>query len=288
MGITARVLMTSLVLAACADDGGGDGASTSGTAGTGSTTNAADAGPGPNTSVDDGGDDTPTAGNDGDTTAADSNDSQGETADDADTTAADSADSDSTADDSTGTTGTPLGDCDGIPVVASGVGAVYMEAELIDATADWTEESDAAYPGFTGSYFQWNDTFGSAPGEGETALQYCFAVETEGTYWLETHGRRDQDVGTFCETSENDGCNDIWVQIDGQGSGDQTWTKKMQSGPFGQWQWDDRWDPQNGSPFRTEIELSAGVHLLGIAGRSHRVKLDAIRIFLAETDPPTR
>ena len=270
MATTIRIALVALSIAACGDDGAASGDSTSGTTG---ATSQADASATDPTS----GPGTPSAGGDASTSNGD------------DTGSASTSTDGTTGADSTGTpgsTGPGLGDCDGIPVLVSGAEGVYMEVEAIDAAASWTEESDAAYAGFSGSYFQWIDTMGGAPGDRETALEYCFAVETEGTYWLEINGRRDHDEGTFCETSENDGCNDVWVQIDGQGSGEQTWTKKMQSGPWEEWRWDGNWDPQNGSPFRTELELSAGPHLLGVAGRSHRVKIDAIRIYLEETDPP--
>lgn len=177
-------------------------------------------------------------------------------------------------------------DCDGTPALASGVSGVYMEVELLTPVAGWTEET--AVSGYLGSsYFQWTDTMGGAPGDGDPFLSYCFEVETAGTYLLEIHGRRDHDVGTFCENAADDACNDVWVQIDGQGSGNQTWTKKMIKHAWGTWDWDEQWDPQNGSPFTTEIDLSAGTHVLGIAGRSHRVKIDAIRIYLMGTQPPT-
>jgi len=270
MATKISIALIALVVGACGDDGAASGGSTSGATGTTAASDASDTGATPDS-------DSSTPGGDASTSASDDSGSTTGLSDG--TTGGDSTGGN-------GSTGPGLGDCDGIPVLASGVDGVYIEVEAIDAAARWTEESDAAYAGFSGSYFQWTDTMGGAPGDGETALEYCFAVETEGTYLLEINGRRDHDAGTFCETSENDGCNDVWVQIDGQGSGDQTWTKKMQSGPWEEWRWDGNWDPQNGSPFRTELELSEGPHLLGVAGRSHRVKLDAIRIYLEETEPP--
>lgn len=188
----------------------------------------------------------------------------------------------------TGDTGTSVvvETCPGdVPVLVSGVDGVYFEVEAIEATADWTEET--ADDGFFGdSYFQWIDARRGAPDDDDPFLAYCFAVETTGTYKLEVHGTRDNDVDTFCADAANDECNDIWVQIDGQGSGNQTWTKKMIKPPWGQWRWDANWDPQNGSPFPTEVELSAGPHLLGMAGRSHRVRIDAVRIYRVGTDAP--
>jgi len=35
------------------------------------------------------------------------------------------------------------------------------------------------------------------------------------------------------------------------------------------------------------LELSPGAHVLGVAGRSHGVKIDAIRIYLKGTEPPS-
>ena len=174
---------------------------------------------------------------------------------------------------------------EGLPVLVSGEDGVYFEIEALDATAGWT--LDTADAGFFGTgYFVWGDERGRSPRDDDPFLEYCFRVENAGTYALEIHGTRIQDPGTFCEDAANDECNDIWVQIDGKGSGDQDWTKKMIKPNWGQWRWDPNWDPQNGSPFPTEVELSAGLHVLGIAGRSHRTRIDAVRFFREGTDAP--
>lgn len=179
--------------------------------------------------------------------------------------------------------------CDGTPLIASGVDGVYFEVEAIDPVGDWTEET-VVDGHFGDSYFQWIDEKVNAPDENDAVLRYCFAVETAGSYRMEFRGRRDREEGTFCETSASDGCNDVWIQVDGKGAfhggEQQIWTKKMIKPPWGEWGWNDRWDPENGAPFAVEIELEAGAHVLGVSGRSHRVKLDAVRIWLDGTDKP--
>jgi len=174
--------------------------------------------------------------------------------------------------------------CEESDVLATGSEGVYLEVEAIDPVDGWTEES--AVSGYQGdAYFQWEDRRAGRPDD-DVVLSYCFRLDTPGTYLLEVRGRRDQDAGTECEGAANDECNDVWVQIDGSGHEDQSWTKKMIKPPWGEWQWNDRWDPMNGSPFQTQLELDAGRHVLAIDGRSHRVKIDAIRIYRMGTEPP--
>lgn len=170
--------------------------------------------------------------------------------------------------------------CD--PDAGEGPEGLLIEMESINPVAPFTFETTHA--GYSGEgYLQWPysqvDSQHGIDHAQEAILEYEFEIGQPGTYLFEVRGRRDR-IG-WCEDAPDDACNDVWIAVD-----DAEFTKKMVKHKWGKWDWNGKWDPENGSPFTMEVELCKGVHSVSISGRSNGVSLDALRIYRSGSEPP--
>jgi hypothetical protein len=152
----------------------------------------------------------------------------------------------------------------------------YIEVESIAPQSPWVKRT--ALGGYAGSaYFEWTggDNMRTPPAG---VLTYRFNIKTAGTYVIGVRGRRDQ--SGVCAGAPSDACNDVFSRIDGG-----PWEKTMVKGPWGEWFWDEKWEP-GPSVVSHEVNLSAGDHTISLGGRSKGVKIDALRIRLKGAAPP--
>jgi hypothetical protein len=143
-------------------------------------------------------------------------------------------------------------------------GRVVFEVESVAVRGDWKKES--ALAGFSGSgYFTWTgpDLFG-APGK--DALSWTFHVSKPGRYRLLIRNRHDFEDSTLR--------NDCFTKMD-EGS----WTKTFSS-TRGAWTWHTRHEHHGGDKPEAAYELSPGLHVLQISGRSKGFSLDRVHLAL--------
>jgi hypothetical protein len=154
---------------------------------------------------------------------------------------------------------------------------VTIEVESIAPQSPWVKRT--ALSGYSGTaYFEWTgrDNMSTPP---EGVLTYRFNIKRAGTYLIGVRGRRDQ--SGVCAGAPSDACNDVFSRIDGA-----SWEKTMVKGPWGEWFWDEKWEP-GASVIPHEVNLSAGDHTISLGGRSKGVKIDAVRIRLKGATPPS-
>lgn len=146
-------------------------------------------------------------------------------------------------------------------------GGIILEPEVLPLVDDWVLETEKA--GFTGAgYIRWHgaDQF-AAPGLGRVV--FPLQVFTPGTYQFRMHNLHDHPD----QTMEND----MWVRLD---SG--PWYKVFShDGGLADWNWETRFDLGGGPPFLAPEfpNVTAGLHTLEIAGRSHNFRLNRMALY---------
>ncbi len=150
------------------------------------------------------------------------------------------------------------------PVFQESGGIVVVEIESAPVVPSWNSET--AMLGFTGtSYYTWRgpDLFGS-PGSG--VLSYYVNITTPGVYNLRIRNRHD-----FSDSTLE---NDCFTRMD---SG--TWVKTYSS-QRGQWTWNTNHEFSSSNKVPAEYDLTAGVHLFQICGRSANFSIDRFHLYL--------
>jgi hypothetical protein len=157
-------------------------------------------------------------------------------------------------------------------------GLVVFEAESAGPKGNWKLETSMA--GFTGTgYVTWTgpDLFG-APGK--DALEWTVHVGRPGRYRLHLRNRHD-----FADATLQ---NDCFARMD-----EGPWIKTF-SGQRGQWTWATSHELESGKP-PASYELSAGLHVFRISGRSKGFSIDRVHLALETavgameaTRPPSR
>ena len=142
-------------------------------------------------------------------------------------------------------------------------GLVAFEVEAASAAEGWEKGTDLK--GYSGNcYYTWRggNQF-KKPGQG--VLAYRFVIRTEGRYALRLHNRHDFKIG-----SEE---NDCFTQMD-EGKWMKTFSSKK-----GQWTWNSRHELRGAEKKSGGYDLSAGVHVFRISGRSNGFSIDRVHLF---------
>ena len=151
----------------------------------------------------------------------------------------------------------------GVPVFEARDGVIVIEVESCKPQGDWKPEKDLK--GFTGKgYYTWRggDSF-RTPGKGK--LMYVVRVPEDGTYQMAIHNRHDFQDSTLE--------NDCWTRMD-----EGKWLKTFSS-KRGEWTWHTRHEHSHSKKIPASYELTAGVHLFQMSGRSKGFSIDRVHLY---------
>lgn len=149
-------------------------------------------------------------------------------------------------------------------------GLVVVEIESAAPAGSWASETSIG--GYTGtSYYRWagGNQYGSG---GSGILSYSINITTPGNYNLRIRNHHNHPDSTLE--------NDCWTRMDGS-----KWIKTYSS-KANEWTWHTR--HEDGATHSDPVyNLSAGVHLLEISGRSENFRIDRFHLYLDTVANPT-
>jgi hypothetical protein len=163
-------------------------------------------------------------------------------------------------------------------------GVVCIEAETAESPlGDWKSHADASFKdwvkGFLGKgclQFTGNQESSGSP---KCELTFPVLVRNAGIYKLAIRG-----LEAPLETGEGDKANDCYVRMEGQPDWKGKFTKCVLLGDSYRWSWNVKSEFKHHTFEQATYELTAGLHMLQIAGRSKNFFLDRIVLYKGLSD----